>query len=95
MTEVLPPRKRRVSLTDEDMSVDYKLLKSLIRDEVNLQVNRKLKEVIKPLYQVIMTDPRYEDAVTDLPEWARTLLDSVPDDDLTESWINSKDGWGL
>ena len=95
MVEIPPPRKRKVSFMDEDKPVDYKLLKSLIRDEVDLQVNRKLKEVIQPLYQVIMTDPRYEDAVTDLPEWARTLLDSVPDDDLTESWIDSEDGWGL
>jgi len=95
---ILPPR-RRISTPDKTKDVDYALLKSLIRDEVDLQVNRKLAEVIKPLYQVIMQDSHNALSMQDLPDWAIELLElSVQKSDTTPDIpydANDEDYWGL
>ncbi|RKZ87535.1 MAG: hypothetical protein DRQ39_04040 [Gammaproteobacteria bacterium] len=98
MSEVIPPR-RKISVPVEDKKVDYALLKSMIRDEVDLQVNRKLAEVIKPLYQVMMQDSHNALSMQDLPDWAIDLLElsvqkgedipGIPFD------TNDEDYWGL
>ncbi len=98
MSEVIPPR-RKISVPVEDKKVDYALLKSMIRDEVDLQVNRKLAEVIKPLYQVIMQDSHNALSMQDLPDWAIELLElSVQKGETTPDIpydANDEDYWGL
>lgn len=73
---VIPVRHRKLRTKVEDKSVDYGVLKSLIRDEVDLQVKRQVKALIQPLYQVVMSDPNWQSQMTSLPQWARDLLDS-------------------
>ena len=88
---VMPPKRRKIVLPSAAKAVDYNLLKSIIRDEVDLQVSRKLKEIIKPLYQVIMSDPRYDVSSTILPEWATTLLAESGADSGTERELDVGD----
>lgn len=81
-----PPQKRRVSVGKAKVpEVDYGILKSMIRDEVDLQVKRQIKQIIQPLYQVIMTDDSYATRMPELPDWLRQIAEgNVPrgnDDD--------------
>ena len=86
-----PIRKRKVLTKVGSKDVDYGVLKSLIRDEVSLQVNRKLRDVIKPLYQAMMSDHRYTFSALSLPEWARELLDETIEESWDQDLINSDD----
>lgn len=92
MTGGLP--KRKVKVLEDSKAVDYGIIKSLIRDEVDLQVKRQLKDLVMPLYQVIMTDPRYELSSIDLPEWLRQLADSeLGEDDEVPFMRDDGDIW--
>lgn len=92
-------RKRVVTVGTDKRLVDYGVLKSMIRDEVTLQVRRQVKEIIQPIYQVIMTDPRYDTQELRLPEWVREMLDNAPDDEPNDeggiTTDNDEDFWGL
>ena len=68
------PKNRKVVRRVKPPSVDYGVLKSLIRDEVELQMKREMKRVIQPLYQVIMSDPTLQNEIHTLPKWAQDLL---------------------
>lgn len=91
-------RRRKIQVEASDpRQVDYGLLKSMIRDEVSLQVKRQVKALIQPLYQVIMTDPVHATQMHTLPQWAVDLLDDTreetDDEDIMDS--NNNDYWGL
>ena len=77
-------RVRRVSVEKSaPKDIDYGLIKSLIRDEVTLQVDRKLRTLVKPLYEVIMANDdsgASGDPSLRLPEWAVDLLRDADDD---------------
>lgn len=88
---IMPPRHRKLWTKADDKPVDYGVLKSLIRDEVDLQVKRQIKTLIQPLYQVIMSDPKWQSQMTSLPQWARELLDSEIGENIDPDILNNTD----
>lgn len=94
---MIPP-KRRVVVPVDDLPVDKAMLKSLIRDEVNLQVERQMRKILKPLYQIILADPRFEDDIPDMPEWVQQLTEQDEPNDEEELPFYMRDDqsiWGL
>ena len=93
----LTPRTRKVALGGKLKDVDYGMLKSLIRDEVALQVDRKIREVIKPLYQVILADDKYTLDQETLAPWLQQLLDDdtlIDEEDVPFFLRDDSNLWG-
>jgi len=94
-TAALPKRYRKVKIDKNNPKVDYGLLKSMIRDEVDLQVKRQIREIIQPLYKIIMSDDRYVTSMPELPEWLQQLAEEgdTPEEDVPFFLRDNEDPW--